>query len=137
MRSTDYSTRRPSSGGFTECTILIWISMLRPGPDFTLFEILLSMIIKVAAILLIGAPAWSVLAFEVLLNATSMFNHSNIFLNPGIDRVLRLFVVTLICTGSTTRSLSMRQTAITVSTSHGGTGFFVLTRTNPQEVTML
>jgi len=64
------------------------------GARFHPVEILLSMIIKVAAILLIGAPAWSVLAFEVLLNATSMFNHSNIFLNPGIDRVLRLFVVT-------------------------------------------
>lgn len=64
------------------------------GARFHPMEILLSMVIKMAAILLIGAPAWSVLAFEVLLNATSMFNHSNIFLNPGIDRVVRLFVVT-------------------------------------------
>jgi sterol desaturase/sphingolipid hydroxylase (fatty acid hydroxylase superfamily) len=64
------------------------------GSRFHPIEILLSMLLKMAAIVLIGAPAWSVLAFEVLLNATSMFNHSNVFLNPGIDRVVRLFVVT-------------------------------------------
>ena len=64
------------------------------GARFHPVEILLSMVRKMAVIVLIGAPAWSVLAFEVLLNATSMFNHSNVFLNPGIDRVIRLFVVT-------------------------------------------
>jgi len=64
------------------------------GARFHPVEILLSMVIKMAAIVLIGAPAWSVLAFEVLLNATSMFNHSNIFLNPGIDRIVRLILVT-------------------------------------------
>jgi len=64
------------------------------GARFHPVEILLSMLIKMAAILLIGAPAWGVLAFEMLLNASSMFNHSNIFLNPAIDRVVRLFVVT-------------------------------------------
>ena len=64
------------------------------GARFHPVEILLSMLIKMAVIMLLGAPVWSVLAFEVLLNATSMFNHSNVFLNPGIDRVLRLFLVT-------------------------------------------
>ena len=64
------------------------------GARFHPIEILLSMLIKMAAILLIGAPAWSVIAFEVLLNATSMFNHSNIFINPVIDRIVRLFIVT-------------------------------------------
>ena len=64
------------------------------GARFHPIEILLSMFIKMLAVLLIGAPAWSVLAFEVLLNATSMFNHSNIFMNRGIDRIIRLFVVT-------------------------------------------
>jgi len=64
------------------------------GARFHPVEILLSMVIKMAAIVLIGAPAWSVLAFEVLLNATSMFNHSNVLLNRGIDRVLRLILVT-------------------------------------------
>ncbi|MDH4232751.1 MAG: sterol desaturase family protein [Nitrospirota bacterium] len=64
------------------------------GARFHTIEILLSMLIKMAAVLLIGAPFWSVLAFEVLLNATSMFNHSNIFISHGIDRVVRLLVVT-------------------------------------------
>lgn len=43
---------------------------------------------------LLGPPAAAVLTFEVLLNATSMFNHSNIRLPGGIDRRLRLVVVT-------------------------------------------
>ncbi|AZU03637.1 fatty acid hydroxylase [Glycocaulis alkaliphilus] len=57
-------------------------------------EIVLSMIIKLAVVALLGAPALAVLVFEVLLNATSMFNHSNIRLPFGLDRMLRLFVVT-------------------------------------------
>jgi len=52
------------------------------------------MLIKMAAILLIGAPSWSVLGFEVLLNATSMFNYSNIFISHDIDRIVRLLIVT-------------------------------------------
>jgi len=64
------------------------------GARFHPLEMLLSMLIKMAAILLIGAPFWSVLAFEVLLNATSMFNHSNIFINHDIDRFVRLLIVT-------------------------------------------
>lgn len=57
-------------------------------------EIVLSMVIKLAVVALLGAPALAVLVFEVLLNATSMFNHSNVRLPLGLDRVLRLFVVT-------------------------------------------
>jgi sterol desaturase/sphingolipid hydroxylase (fatty acid hydroxylase superfamily) len=64
------------------------------GSRFHPVEIILSMIIKMAAVLILGAPAWSVLVFEVLLNATAMFNHANAYIPPGIDRVLRLFVVT-------------------------------------------
>ncbi|HWR88673.1 MAG TPA: sterol desaturase family protein [Dissulfurispiraceae bacterium] len=64
------------------------------GARFHPIEIVLSMVIKIAIVLLLGAPAWSVILFEVLLNATSMFNHSNVYINPAIDRVLRLFVVT-------------------------------------------
>ena len=47
-----------------------------------------------AIIVILGAPAWSVLIFEVLLNATSMFNHGNVFMNHRIDRFLRIFLVT-------------------------------------------
>jgi sterol desaturase/sphingolipid hydroxylase (fatty acid hydroxylase superfamily) len=64
------------------------------GLRFHTIEILLSMGIKAAAIILLGVPAVAVLVFEVLLNATSMFNHGNLRLPPWLDRVLRLFVVT-------------------------------------------
>ncbi len=64
------------------------------GVRFHVLEILLSMLIKMAVVLLLGAPAVGVLAFEVLLNATSMFNHGNVRLPAWLDRILRLFVVT-------------------------------------------
>jgi sterol desaturase/sphingolipid hydroxylase (fatty acid hydroxylase superfamily) len=52
------------------------------------------MLIKFAAIAVLGAPVVAVVIFEVLLNATAMFNHSNIRLPLAVDRVLRLFIVT-------------------------------------------
>jgi len=64
------------------------------GLRFHPVEILLSMGIKLAVVMALGPPAIAVLVFEVLLNATSMFNHSNIRLPIAIDRVLRLLVVT-------------------------------------------
>ncbi|HAM49803.1 MAG TPA: hypothetical protein DCP92_03600 [Nitrospiraceae bacterium] len=64
------------------------------GARFHTLEILLSMAIKMGIIALIGAPAWSVLTFEILLNATSMFNHGNVLINPSIDHILRLLLVT-------------------------------------------
>jgi len=64
------------------------------GLRFHPIEILLSMVIKLAVVAALGAPAVSVLIFEVLLNATAMFNHSNVRIPIGLDRVLRWFVVT-------------------------------------------
>ena len=64
------------------------------GARFHPVQILLSIAIKMAVIVLIGAAPVAVLIFEVVLNATSMFNHSNVALPLGLDRVLRLFVVT-------------------------------------------
>ena len=64
------------------------------GVRFHPVEILLSLLIKFAAVMLIGAPAVAVLIFEVLLNATSMFNHSNVAMPPAVDRIVRLLVVT-------------------------------------------
>ena len=64
------------------------------GLRFHPIEILLSTGIKLAVVATFGTPAAAVLMFEVLLNATSMFNHSNIRVAPDIDRVLRWFVVT-------------------------------------------
>ncbi|MCC5880829.1 MAG: sterol desaturase family protein [Idiomarina sp.] len=57
-------------------------------------EILLSMLIKIGVVVLFGAPAVAVLLFEVILNATAMFNHSNIRLRDKADKWLRRFVVT-------------------------------------------
>lgn len=64
------------------------------GARFHPLEILLSMGIKMGMVVVLGVPAWSVIAFEVLLNGTSMFNHSNISMSPRVDRTLRLLVVT-------------------------------------------
>ncbi|MEE9524358.1 MAG: sterol desaturase family protein [Thermodesulfovibrionales bacterium] len=64
------------------------------GARFHPLEILLSMVIKMGIVVAIGAPAWSVVAFEVLLNGTSMFNHSNISIHRMADRLLRLLLVT-------------------------------------------
>lgn len=64
------------------------------GARFHPLEILLSMLIKFAVIVLLGPPVLAVILFEILLNATSMFNHSNVRMPASVDRVLRLFVVT-------------------------------------------
>ena len=64
------------------------------GLRFHPVEILLSMGLKLAAVAALGPPAVAVLVFEVLLNATAMFNHSNIRLPARVDRVLRLVLVT-------------------------------------------
>ena len=64
------------------------------GARFHPLEIILSMLIKFATIVVLGPPVVAVVIFEVLLNATAMFNHGNVKLPLGLDRVLRLIVVT-------------------------------------------
>ena len=64
------------------------------GVRFHPLEILLSLAIKIAAVVALGVPATAVLIFEVLLNATSMFNHSNVALPPRLEPVARWLVVT-------------------------------------------
>ena len=64
------------------------------GLRFHPLEILISMGIKLGLVAVFGPPAVAVLVFEVLLNGTSMFNHSNIRLPLRVDRFLRLIVVT-------------------------------------------
>lgn len=64
------------------------------GLRFHPFEIIISMAIKLSAVAALGAPPLSVLIFEVALNSTSMFNHSNLRLPEKVDRILRLLVVT-------------------------------------------
>lgn len=64
------------------------------GARFHPVEIVLSMGIKFMVISALGPAAVAVLIFEVLLNATAMFNHGNVRIPASLDRVLRLFVVT-------------------------------------------
>ncbi len=64
------------------------------GARFHPLEIVLSMFIKFAAVLLVGASPKAVLIFEILLNATAMFNHSNVRIPKKWDTVLRRFIVT-------------------------------------------
>ncbi|HUQ35265.1 MAG TPA: sterol desaturase family protein [Aestuariivirga sp.] len=64
------------------------------GLRFHPIEILLSMGLKLALVVVFGPPAVAVLVFEILLNGTSMFSHSNIRIPLGLDRILRLIVVT-------------------------------------------
>ena len=64
------------------------------GLRFHPLEILISMGLKLALVVVLGPPAIAVLFFEVVLNGTAMFNHSNIRLPFAVDRLLRLLVVT-------------------------------------------
>lgn len=64
------------------------------GIRFHPLEILLSMFIKFVAVLLLGPPVIAVVIFEVLLNAGALFNHSNMRMPDGVDRMLRKLVVT-------------------------------------------
>jgi sterol desaturase/sphingolipid hydroxylase (fatty acid hydroxylase superfamily) len=64
------------------------------GSRFHPIEIILSMIIKMLIVAALGAPPVAVVIFEVLLNATAMFNHGNIYIPASSDRILRLLIVT-------------------------------------------
>ena len=67
---------------------------LTTGARFHPIEIALSMLIKIATIAVLGPPVLAVVIFEVVLNAAAMFNHGNIRLSAGLDRVLRWVIVT-------------------------------------------
>jgi sterol desaturase/sphingolipid hydroxylase (fatty acid hydroxylase superfamily) len=67
---------------------------LTTGVRFHPIEIALSMLIKLITVATLGASATGVLIFEVLLSATSMFNHGNIYLSVHGDRWLRWMLVT-------------------------------------------
>jgi len=64
------------------------------GARFHPVEIMISMLIKFAAIAALGVPPVAVALFEVLLNATSMFNHGNVRIPPALEPALRRLVVT-------------------------------------------
>ncbi len=64
------------------------------GARFHTLEIFLSFAIKLTAIVLMGPSVLAVILFEVILNATAMFNHGNVGLPNWLDRSLRWVIVT-------------------------------------------
>ncbi len=64
------------------------------GIRFHPIEILLSLVIKITAVIALGAHSGAVILFEIVLNGTALFNHANLALPAPLDRTLRLFVVT-------------------------------------------
>jgi len=86
--------------GRTECGAIVVLAMnnrrQKSGQALIVYALLMVLVatITFAVIALAGVPALAVLAFEVALNATSMFNHANLRLPLVFDRAIRLFVVT-------------------------------------------
>ena len=64
------------------------------GIRFHPLEILLSLAIKLGAVVVLGCSPLSVLVFEILLNATSLFSHANLRIPTALDQWLRLVLVT-------------------------------------------
>ena len=64
------------------------------GVRFHPIEIIISMLIKMLFVLFMGIPIVAVILFEVLLNGLALFNHSNLKLTKGLDKLLRKFIVT-------------------------------------------
>jgi sterol desaturase/sphingolipid hydroxylase (fatty acid hydroxylase superfamily) len=64
------------------------------GGRFHPLEIALSMLLKIGVVVALGCPVFAVILFEVLLNASATFNHSNIRLHPQLERFFRYWLVT-------------------------------------------
>ena len=64
------------------------------GLRFHPLEIALSLAVKASAVIILGAPLLAILIFEILLNATSIFNHSNIKLPVKLDKISKKLIVT-------------------------------------------
>lgn len=64
------------------------------GLRFHPFEMVLSFLIKLVAVVLLGAPALAIIIFEIILNACSLFNHGNVALPAPIERQVRKVLIT-------------------------------------------
>jgi sterol desaturase/sphingolipid hydroxylase (fatty acid hydroxylase superfamily) len=67
---------------------------LTTGTRFHPVEIILSMLIKIAAIGILGIPVEAVIVFEIILNVSAMFNHSNLYIPRWLDRYIRTLLIT-------------------------------------------
>lgn len=64
------------------------------GNRFHTIEMIISMIIKLTLIFALGLQPAGVILFTILLNASAMFNHSNIYIPNIIDKALQWVIVT-------------------------------------------
>jgi sterol desaturase/sphingolipid hydroxylase (fatty acid hydroxylase superfamily) len=64
------------------------------GVRFHPVEIIISTLVKIVAVLALGAAPLAVMVFEIVLNSTALFNHSNVKIPISVEPVLRWFVVT-------------------------------------------
>jgi sterol desaturase/sphingolipid hydroxylase (fatty acid hydroxylase superfamily) len=64
------------------------------GVRFHPVEIILSTMVKAASVMFLGVSPLAVVVFEIVLNSTALFNHSNVQMPLSLDRVLRWFIVT-------------------------------------------
>jgi sterol desaturase/sphingolipid hydroxylase (fatty acid hydroxylase superfamily) len=105
------------------------------GARFHPIEIVLSMLIKLGVVAALGASALGVLIFEVLLNATSMFNHGNAS-HPRTARSISSMVRRHArhATACTIRLWLAKPTATSASTYRGGTGYWEPTAVSPPPV---
>ena len=97
------------------------------GSRFHPIEIILSMLIKFLAIVLLGIPVLAIIVFEVILNLTAMFNHSNVRIPFGLDAFIRKFIVTQICIECIILFCQMKPIVITVLTSLFGISYLAHT----------
>ena len=87
------------------------------GTRFHPIEMILSMLIKIAIVISLGVPPIAVVIFEILLNASAMFNHSNGKLPLKLDTLLRKIIVT--------PDMHRVHHSIIVKETHSNFGFFL------------
>jgi len=87
------------------------------GTRFHPIEIVISMWIKIGLVLLLGVSPIAIVIFEIVLNASAMFNHSNAYLPLKIDRVLRKLIVT--------PDMHRVHHSVDVKETHSNFGFFL------------
>ena len=108
---------------------------LTTGARFHPIEIILSMLIKLATIMVLGPPVVAVILFEVILNGMAMFNHGNVRLPCRWTGRCAGWWSPRTCTGCTTRWRTTRPTPTSASTCPGGTGCSAPTATSPAAAT--
>lgn len=90
---------------------------LTTGSRFHPIEIILSVWIKIGVVMLLGAPALAVVIFEVVLNVSAMFNHSNARMPLTLDKYLRKVIVT--------PDMHRVHHSIVIRETHSNFGFFL------------